>query len=132
MRNYFLSILIFFFLVSNIQTVHASQIVLQDFSELYTSSSYIFLGEVTEVRLVSDHGIHGKEYDAKIKVNQMMKGKLGIGYVKLTLLIGGVRGFSIMLEKRGKFVFFLSSIKGDKASLTHWGSIAKFDKMYFK
>jgi len=110
----------------------ASQIAARNIDELMDSSVYVFIGEVEKTTLISDDGMNGKEYEAIIKVHNVIKGEVGSQTLRLPMFGGGVKGFDIILEDNQKAVFFLRSIENGLGKLTHWGSVAIFDEPYFQ
>ncbi len=109
-----------------------SQLPPRELRELLESSNYIFIGTVNKVKLVEDLGKNGKKFEIDLQVTSVMKGNIPEKVIKVRSYIGGIRGFSIPLEKKQKGVFFLRSIDNGWGELTHWGSIALFNESYFK
>ena len=109
-----------------------SQLPPREIEDLFDNSSYIFIGTVNDVRLIEDLGKNGKKFEVEIQIISVMKGNFQEEIIKLHSNIGGIRGFSILLEEKQKGVFFLNSISKGIGKLTHWGSIALFNDSYFK
>ena len=110
----------------------ASFLPSRDFSLLVEQSSIVVLGRVEKVKLIEDRGKSGKTYRVTVEVASFLKGNASIKSLTLTSYIGGVKGFDIELENGAFGVFFLKSLKNTTGKLTYWGSIALFDRKYFR
>ena len=101
-------------------------------SELKEKSEYVVIGNVSKIIRLKDSSDYAKNYEVTVKVASFLIGKSTIKMFSLRLNIGGMIGFDKMLEKGDQCVFFLSSLKDNRAKLAYWGSFATFDSRYFE
>lgn len=113
-------------------TAYATKLVPYPAEDIDKKSSYILIGQIKKVIFIEEDNFEGENYKIHIDVISYLKGNKNTKTLVLSLWRGGLMGFDIIPEKEMIGIFFLSSIEGEQGMLTAPGSIALFEKGYFK
>lgn len=114
-------------------SAHSSQIKRLSLDKLNSSAKAIVLAKVVRVKPVAlDSRTDLIPWDRVIlRVVSAVRGTFRRGTIELLLQCRGVKGFDPELKPGDVGVFFLKEIKGGKARLAYWGSVALFKRQNF-
>jgi cyclophilin family peptidyl-prolyl cis-trans isomerase len=119
-------------LIGGQKPAFASQIEKLELAQLAKQSEAIVLAQVVKVEKRAAEGSGQGVFDeVTIKTASVLKGKVAQNELKVTLQPRGVKGFDPALKAGDIGVFFLKEIKGLRAKLAYWGSVAVFGKPNF-